>query len=97
MADVSLRRSPDLPMEFEVDGDLTLYPRRGEEALLLNSTASRIWRRLATPTSLAELVADLATSVRRPEAEVEPHVAALVDVLVARGLVLAHDEGSTAG
>jgi hypothetical protein len=91
MANAQLRRASEPPIEFEVGGDVTLYPSGSEEALLLNSTASEIWRRLAQPTSMDELVAGVAASFDRPVVEVAPHVAAVVEVLVERGVIVTRD------
>lgn len=97
MANVLVQRAPDAPMEFEVDGDVTLYPSGTEEALLLNATASQIWHRLATPARVDGLVAEVAASADRPVAEVAPHVIALLELLVSRGLLVADDEPAWAG
>lgn len=89
MATTMLRRAVERPLEFDVEGDLSLYPPGSDQAVLLNGTASAIWRRLAEPTSLFELVAGLATDYGQAATDIEADVAAVIDVLVSQGLVVA--------
>jgi hypothetical protein len=87
----SLRRAGDAPMEFDVEGDLSLYPPGSDQAVVLNRTASDIWRRLADPTPLPDLVAALAEAYGQSTPAIAADVAALVDVLIAQGLVVLDD------
>lgn len=92
---LELRRVENPPvMEFEVDGDISLYPSGREHAIVMNRTASDIWRLLAEPQSLEELVGTLAEEYGRPRAEIEPAIRAVVDTLVAEGAVEGHDRST---
>lgn len=44
----------------DLDGNLSLYAEGQQQAVLLNATASALWRLLAQRRSLEELVAQLA-------------------------------------
>jgi len=48
--------------DLEVDGDISLYDRASQRALLLNSTASAIWRLADGTYTLDELVDRLAAA-----------------------------------
>lgn len=88
MAERMLRRGASHPMEFAVDGDVTLYPPGTDQAIVLNGTASSIWRRLAEPTSMPDLISELAREYEQSAADIAEDVAAVIDVLEAQGVIV---------
>lgn len=76
-------------MEFEVEGDLSLYPLGTDRAIVLNRTASAIWRRLAEPVDLVQLVSTLADEHGEAPEAIRADIEATVHHLVDLGLVVA--------
>lgn len=75
--------------ETEIDGEIFLVEPEGEEIYYLEPVASGLWRLLAEPTTLAEAQAVLRDAFPDQDAaEVERDVAAAVEDMLARKLVV---------
>lgn len=87
MSEVRYRRSPDA-LSRRV-GDRVLLTRAGADAFeVLDGPGATIWETLATPTTVAEIVAALASSFEAPSDVIERDVEALVGALAERGMVV---------
>ena len=65
---------PETVRALEVDGDISLYDRSTQRALMLNGTASAIWRLADGASTLDELVAQLANRYGTDPARIRPDV-----------------------
>jgi coenzyme PQQ synthesis protein D (PqqD) len=72
---------------LEVDGDISLYDRVTQRALMLNGTASAIWRLADGEHTLDELVDTLAASYGEPAGTIRPDVERTVRDLVDAGFL----------
>jgi Coenzyme PQQ synthesis protein D (PqqD) len=78
---------PETVRALEIDGDISLYDRSTQHALLLNATASAIWRLADGERTLDELVDDLALAYRAAAAEIRPDVERTVRELTDAGFL----------
>lgn len=74
-------------LETEVRGDISLYDARREKVLVLNSTASDVWRLCDGEQTLGEVVALLATAYRADPAAIRPDVERTVRQLIDEGFL----------
>lgn len=86
---------------LELDGDISLFDAATRQAMLLNSTASDVWRLLDGEHTLDEIVRLLAVAYGQPAETIRADVQRTVAVLADAGL-LAEPEpepepGSAAG
>lgn len=81
---------------LELDGEISLYHAASQQAVLLNDTASAIWRLADGQRSLREIVTDLAATYGTTEDQIRPDVERAVAELVAAGFLpaAAPDEAS---
>jgi len=79
----------------EIEGEMIIVPITGgvgdmEDALYtLNETGREIWRRIDGRVAFGELVASLSEQYDAPIQRIREDVAALVDTLVAQGMLVA--------
>ena len=72
-----------------IDGDVFLVEPDTEEVFYLNAVAGGLWRVLAEPMALAELTALMRSAFpEREEAEVDADVAATIEELTRRRLLI---------
>jgi hypothetical protein len=74
---------PDHVVETEVDGDLCLYDPTREHVLVLNGTASDIWRLADGESDPGEIAAVLAAFYKADPDMVTHDVATTIDRLIA--------------
>ncbi len=74
-------------IETEVEGDIGLYDPSTEEVVVLNETASDIWRLCDGDLSLDGIVARLATAYGIAEAEIRDEVGDTIDDFRRRGFI----------
>lgn len=74
--------------EFEVDGRVTLY-RGSDRVLVLNATASDVWRLCDGTSSRAEVVATIARAYGMDPGEIAAAVLAAIDQLLQEGFLCA--------
>lgn len=79
---------PDHIIETEIDGDISLYDPSRAEVLVLNSTASDIWRLSDGHYTLGGLVSALAHAYQTDPSSIRPEVEATIHDLVDRGFLL---------
>jgi hypothetical protein len=84
--------SPDAVLQVAA-GESLLLKLNAEDMYALNETGTDIVRRVCDGNTLGALVEHLAQSFAAAPAEIERDVRALLDDLVARGLLIARDEG----
>jgi hypothetical protein len=72
---------------LELDGDISLYDRATSQALLLNATASDVWRLLDGEHTVDEIVDLLAAAYGTDPAAIRPDVVRTVAELGAAGLL----------
>ena len=82
-----VRRADLMVLEFDVDGELSLYRSGSEEAVVLNSTASEIWRLTEQEHSLDEVVDAMADTYGVAADAIRADVVATVQSLHAAGLL----------
>ena len=75
------------PVETNVGSEVVLMALKSGECYGLGETGSEVWRRLAQPRTLEELVRELREEYAAPDGEIERDVSELVDDLLGRGLV----------
>lgn len=75
-------------MVEELDDELCLFDPSSAEVLVLNTTASAIWRLLDGARTIEQVCRALADDHDVETAEVRPHVAALIEQLAGRGLLV---------
>lgn len=73
--------------EMEIDGEITLYHELTQTALVLNSTASDVWRLVDGRRSVADIVALLSSSYAADAETVRAGVESAVDQLARHHLV----------
>ncbi len=71
----------------DLDGNLSLYAEGQQQAVLLNATASALWRLLVQRRSLEELVAELAEDYAVDGSLIADDVRTTLDELVRLGLL----------
>ena len=76
MSDLPRRVGPAVEdvLEVEVDGRITLYRREGEVALVLNDTASDVWRLCDGEHDVDEIVRLLAAAYAADAEGIRPQV-----------------------
>lgn len=74
-------------VEAEIEGDLSLYDPHSAEVLVLNSTASDIWRLSDGSLTLEEMVSVLAEFYGAEPDSIRSEVEATVGALVVRGFL----------
>jgi hypothetical protein len=74
-------------MEREVDGDISLYDASQERVIVLNSTASDVWRLADGEMTVDQIAEALAKAYRTDPAEIKPDVEQLIDSLVQQKLL----------
>ncbi len=74
-------------LEFDVGGDVSLYPDGSERAVVLNATASEIWRLTERAPSVADVVAEIARAYGQDPESVRGDVERTIGTLVAQGLL----------
>jgi hypothetical protein len=72
---------------LELDGDISLYDTVTRQALVLNGTASDIWRLADGAHTLEELTSLLATAYGVPAERIRPEVERTVRTLVDAGFL----------
>lgn len=72
---------------LELDGDISLYDSATSQALVLNATASDVWRLLDGEHTVDEIVELLATAYLVSSALIRPDVVRIVGELTAAGLL----------
>ena len=72
---------------LEVDGDISLYDRVSQRALLLNGTASAIWRLADGAYTVDELVEELAAAYRVEPATIRVDVERTLGELTGAGFL----------
>jgi len=78
---------PESVRALELDGEISLYDRASRRALLLNGTASDIWRLADGEHSLDDLVGLLAAAYQVDAAAIRPEVERTVRDLVEAGFL----------
>jgi len=88
-----LKRTPAALTEVEVDGEIAIYHPDRDSVVLLNASASQIWRlTVESGTSVDELVPLVAEAFGIDEIEARLGVEAGVDVLVDEQLLVRVDQ-----
>jgi hypothetical protein len=72
---------------LELDGDISLYDSATSRALMLNGTASDVWRLLDGEHTLDEIVELLATAYQVSSMSIRSDVVRAVDELAAAGVL----------
>jgi hypothetical protein len=72
---------------LELDGDISLYDSATSQALVLNATASDVWRLLDGEHTVDEIVELLAAAYRVDYASIRPDVVRIIAELDAAGLL----------
>ena len=73
----------------EIDGDVFLVEPDTEEVFYLNAVAGGLWRALAEPMTLGELTSLMRSAFPdRTEAELDADIAATIEELARRRLVI---------
>ncbi|MBI3686609.1 MAG: PqqD family protein [Actinobacteria bacterium] len=72
---------------LELDGEISLYDAASQHALLLNGTASDIWRLADGQRNLAQIVAMLAATYGTAETVIRADVERTIAELVAAGFL----------
>lgn len=80
-------------LETEVGGDISLYDAQTEKVLVLNGTASDIWRLCDGEHTVDQIVTLLAQAYGEPEEPIRPQVLDTIETLVSEGFLPA---GATA-
>ena len=75
------------PVETAVGSEVVLMTLDTGECMGLGETGSDVWRLLATPTRLAEVVRALREEYQAPEGVIEEDVAELLEEMLGRGLI----------
>lgn len=78
---------PESVRALEVDGDISLYDRSSQRALMLNGTASAIWRLADGERTLDEVIAELASSYHADAGAIRTDVERTVRDLVDAGFL----------
>jgi hypothetical protein len=72
---------------LERDGDISLYDSATSQALVLNTTASDVWRLLDGEHTVDEIVKLLATAYSVDSASIRPDVVRIIGELTTAGLL----------
>jgi 2-keto-3-deoxy-L-rhamnonate aldolase RhmA len=72
---------------LELDGDISLYDSATSQALVLNTTASDVWRLLDGEHTLDEVVELLATAYAVDGSMIRPDVVRIIGELTTAGLL----------
>lgn len=72
---------------LELDGDISLYDSATSQALVLNATASDVWRLLDGEHTVDEIVALLAAAYGVDVASIRPDVVRIIGELTSAGLL----------
>jgi hypothetical protein len=72
---------------LELDGDISLYDSATSRALMLNGTASDVWRLLDGEHTLDEIVELLALAYQISSGSIRSDVVRTIDELAAAGLL----------
>lgn len=73
--------------EVDVDGCLTLYRRASDQVLVLNETASEVWRLADGTLDEEQIVVSLAEAYGVPAAAIRPEVRETIERFVTEGLL----------
>lgn len=79
--------APDHIIETEVGGDISLYDPSRAEVLVLNTTASDIWRLSDGKHTLDNIISLLAQAYGKDPASIRPDVEATVRDMIERGFL----------
>jgi len=71
----------------EIDGNFTIYDKQKDSVMVLNDSASAIWRLCDGRTGSA-IAAELASSFAASPGEIERDVASVLEELTANGLLV---------
>ena len=82
----TIRCSPEA-VATEVNQEIVLMSLERNRCYGLDSTGSDIWRKIATPTSIRELVTQLKYEYEDPSDQIEADVLRTVTELAAEGLI----------
>jgi hypothetical protein len=74
-------------IETEVRGDISLYDAHNERVLVLNGTASDVWRLCDGEQTADEIVHLLANAYRVPAAQITPDVRRTLRQLIEEGFL----------
>ena len=74
-------------IETEIKGDISLFDVRRDQVLVLNATASDVWRLCDGEQTLDEIVALLSKAYGRPAADIRTEVEATVARLIEEGFL----------
>lgn len=72
---------------LELDGDVSLFDTATQQALLLNATASDVWRLLDGQHTLDDIVRLLATAYGQADDDIRPDVERTVATLTDAGFL----------
>lgn len=79
--------APDEVLETEIDGEISLYHPGNERVVVLNETASDIWRLLDGSRTVAQVAELLSSSYGADPVVVAADVERTVDQLVEAGML----------
>ncbi len=74
-------------LETEVAGDISLYDAQTEKVLVLNGTASDIWRLCDGEQTVDQIVSLLAQAYGVSEDSIRPQVLETIETLVSEGFL----------
>lgn len=75
-------------IETEVGGDISLYDPTSERVVVLNATASDIWRLCDGEQTLDEIIDLIAKAYEQQPDEIRPHVNTTIDQFRDEGFLL---------
>ena len=75
------------PVETTVGSEVVLMTLETGECMGLGETGSDVWRLLAAPTRLSEVVAALREEYQDPQGVIEADVRELLEEMLGRGLI----------
>ncbi|MEX2422683.1 MAG: PqqD family protein [Acidimicrobiia bacterium] len=78
---------PEHIIETEVQGDVSLYDAKREQVVVLNATASDVWRLCDGEQTLDEIVSLLASAYQADASTIRPDVEKTVAELVEAGFL----------
>lgn len=74
-------------VETEVDGDISLYDTQEERVIVLNPTASDVWRLADGDMTTDEIAETLSKAYGSSVATIRPDVESLLESLIDQGLL----------
>ncbi len=74
-------------IETEIKGDISLFDAEHNQVVVLNATASDVWRLCDGEQTLDEIVALLASAYQQPPEDLRPDVVATVTQFVDAGFL----------